>query len=63
MSSPPSPTPGDMSAEEFFLLGYQIVDWIADYRKHPERYAISPNVDPGSLISSLPPTGPDAGEP
>ena len=52
-----------MSPEEFRRFGYQIVDWIAEYRDHPERYSISPNVAPGAVVDSLPSRGPEAGEP
>ena len=52
-----------MSPEEFRRFGYQIVDWIAEYREHPERYAVSPDVSPGALFDSLPSQGPEAGEP
>ncbi len=62
---PPSPSPslGDMSPDEFRRFGYQIVDWIADYHEHPERYAVSRNVAPGALVDSLPSRGPESGEP
>ena len=63
MTPSPSPSLGDMSPDEFRRFGYQIVDWIADYREHPERYAVSPNVAPGALVDLLPHEGPETGEP
>ena len=63
MKPSPSSSLGDMSPEEFRRFGYQIVDWIAEYREHPRRYSISPNVAPGALVDSLPSRGPEAGEP
>lgn len=52
-----------MPAEDFRRFGHQIIDWIADYWEHPERHAVLPDVQPGTLIDSLPATGPGQGEP
>ena len=54
---------GDMPSEEFRRYGHQVVDWLAGYFEHPERYAVQPAVRPGALIDALPPSAPDQGEP
>jgi aromatic-L-amino-acid decarboxylase len=55
--------PGDMPIEDFRRFGHQVVDWVADYWAHPERYAVLPDVQPGALVDKLPASGPDQGEP
>ena len=52
-----------MLPDEFRKYGYEVVDWIADYLAHPERYPVLPAVTPGSLIDALPAEGPETGEP
>jgi len=52
-----------MSPEEFRLHGHQVVDWIADYLAHPERYPVLPRVEPGELANALPRSGPEQGQP
>ena len=54
---------GDMSSQEFRRFGHEIIDWIADYWEHPENFPISPDVEPGALVDSLPASGPESGEP
>ena len=56
----PSP---DMPPEEFREWGYKLVDWIADYLAHPERYPVLSQVEPGSIRSQLPPSPPEKPEP
>src|SRR5579859_7806057 len=51
-----------MSPDEFRRHGHQVVDWIADYLAHPERYPVLSRIQPGDLIDALPPTGPDQPE-
>jgi aromatic-L-amino-acid decarboxylase len=53
----------NMSPEEFRLHGHQVVDWIADYLAHPERYPVLPKVEPGDLSGALPRCGPEQGQP
>ncbi len=53
---------GDMSAEDFRRFGHEIIDWIAEYWEHPEKYPVSPDVEPGALADALPPSGPESGE-
>lgn len=52
----------DMSAEDFRKYGYQVVDWIADYLSHPERYPVLAQVEPGYLKELLPKSAPVEGE-
>ncbi len=54
---------GDMPPEEFRRYGHQVVDWLADYFEHPERYPVQPDVKPGALVDALPASAPDKGEP
>ena len=54
---------GDMPADEFRRFGRQVVDWLADYIEHPERYPVQPDVKPGALVDALPPSAPEQGEP
>ncbi len=57
------PSLGDMTPEEFRRFGYQVVDWLAEYQSHPEKYSVQPDVRPGSLVDLLPLSAPDHGEP
>ncbi|HXP89268.1 MAG TPA: pyridoxal-dependent decarboxylase [Bryobacteraceae bacterium] len=52
-----------MSPEEFRASGHQVVDWIADYLRDVREYPVLAQTTPGALIASLPPSGPDRGEP
>ncbi len=52
-----------MPPEEFRKYGHEIVDWIADYLAHPERYPVLPRVQPGALTDALPARAPEQGEP
>ena len=64
LAGPPQPGPalGDMPVEDFRRFGHEIIDWIADYWEHPERYPVSPDVEPGALVDALPCSGPESGE-
>ena len=57
-----APEAGDMSPEEFRRFGHGVVDWIADYFSHPERYPVLAQVEPGELRSRLPSAPPETGE-
>jgi aromatic-L-amino-acid decarboxylase len=57
-----APPLGDMSGNEFRIRGRAIVDWIADYLEHIERFPVLAQVEPGSLISRVPSTPPQKGE-
>jgi len=43
-----------MNLEEFRLFGHQIIDWIAEYLAHPERYPVLSRSRPGEISSQLP---------
>jgi len=53
---------GDMNAEDFRRYGHQIVDWIAEYLSHPERYPVLSLNQPGDVKSALPSSAPERGE-
>ncbi|HEY0079697.1 MAG TPA: pyridoxal-dependent decarboxylase [Pyrinomonadaceae bacterium] len=57
-----APALGDMSAEDFRRYGRHVIDWIADYLSHMERYPVLAQVEPGSLREQLPPAAPVEGE-
>ena len=52
-----------MTAEEFRRHGHHVVDWIADYLDHTDRYPVLPRIKPGELADALPACGPEQGEP
>ena len=52
-----------MPPEEFRRVAHEVVDWMADYLAHPERYPVLPAIKPGELIDALPHCGPETGEP
>jgi len=43
-----------MDAQEFRRLGYQLVDWIADYREGLERLPVMSRVQPGEIRAAFP---------
>lgn len=51
-----------MSPEEFRQKGHEMVDWIAGYLAHPEKYPVLPDRKPGELVDALPCCGPERGE-
>jgi aromatic-L-amino-acid decarboxylase len=53
---------GDMPADEFRAAGHALVDWIAEYLQHAERYPVLAQVAPGEIARSLPTQAPDQGE-
>jgi len=52
-----------MPAEEFRAAGHALVDWLADYLEHSERYPVLAQVQPGAIARSLPDAAPVEGEP
>jgi len=52
-----------MDIEEFRRAGHEVVDWIAGYLAHPERYPVLSRVKPGDVTAQLPRTPPVAPEP
>jgi aromatic-L-amino-acid decarboxylase len=53
----------DMDPEAFRAAGHHVVDLIADYLASVERFAVFPNVEPGTIAPSFPPVAPEAPEP
>ena len=51
-----------MSADDFRRYGHQVVDWIADYLSHPERYPVLSQNQPGDVKAALPTAAPERGE-
>lgn len=50
-----------MDAQEFRRLGYQLVDWIADYRENLERLPVMSRVQPGDIRAAFPDHPPQHG--
>jgi hypothetical protein len=52
------PPLGEMDLDEFRRAGHRIVDWIADYRAHPECYPVQSRCRPGEVRAQLPRAAP-----
>jgi len=52
-----------MQAADFRRNAHNLVDWIADYLEHPERYPVLSRVKPGEVAAALPTAAPEGGEP
>jgi len=48
-----------MDAASFRRHGHELVDWIADYLDHPERYPVLSQVTPGQIAAALPQEAPE----
>ncbi len=57
-----NPPLGDMDAESFRHYGHDIVEWIARYMEHADRYPVLSRVKPGEVRDSLPASAPESGE-
>jgi aromatic-L-amino-acid/L-tryptophan decarboxylase len=57
-----TPQYGDMNSDEFRKYGKQLIDWIADYLDHPDRYPVLSQVSPGDIKSKLPQQPPPSSE-
>ncbi len=51
-----------MDLQTFRRLGYQMVDWIAEYYEHIEKYSVLSQVKPGDIRAKLPVSPPQKGE-
>ena len=52
-----------LSPQQFREQAKRLVDWIADYYEHIEKYPVRAQVAPGEVRASLPPSPPLHGEP
>src|SRR5688572_24780424 len=52
-----------MNPAEFRRHGHNLVDWIADYLEHSDKYPVLSRVGPGELRDALPAQCPEHGEP
>jgi aromatic-L-amino-acid decarboxylase len=51
-----------MDTAEFRRHGHELVEWIADYLDHVERYPVLSRVEPGDITAALPASAPEDGE-
>jgi aromatic-L-amino-acid decarboxylase len=51
-----------VDSSEFRRHGHALVEWIAEYLEHPDRYPVLPHVHPGDVRRALPETAPEDGE-
>ena len=54
---------GDLPREELTAQGRAILDWIAGYLEHPERYPVLSRARPGDIRAALPQEPPRSAEP
>ena len=52
-----------MDAAEFRQHGHEIIDWIADYLDHSDRYPVMSPCRPGDIRALIPDAAPEEGEP
>ena len=55
-------TLGDMDPAEFRKWGHELVDWVADYLSHLDRYPVLSQTQPGEIRAALPAAPPENGE-
>src|SRR3954469_2974486 len=51
-----------MDGDEFKRHGHALVEWIAGYLEHPERYPVLAQVNPGDVRTGLPQSAPEEAE-
>jgi aromatic-L-amino-acid/L-tryptophan decarboxylase len=56
-----NPDLGDMDSATFREAGHRLVEWIADYFDHPQRYPVLSQLSPGDVLRGLSPYPPAAG--
>jgi aromatic-L-amino-acid decarboxylase len=54
---------GDLSRDELLSQGHAVLEWIADYLEHPERFPVLSSVRPGDVRASLAAAPPAEGQP
>jgi len=52
-----------METVDFRRHGHELVEWIADYLEHVERYPVLSRAKPGDIAAALPASAPEEGEP
>ena len=52
-----------MTSDEFRKSGHALVDWIADYLEHSDRYPVLSRVRPRDIVNALPADAPEDPEP
>ena len=52
-----------MNSDEFRTSGHALVDWIADYLEHSDRYPVLSRVKPRDIVDALPREAPEEPEP
>ena len=52
-----------MNSEEFRRHGHDVIDWIADYLDHADRYPVMSRSKPGEIKALIPNSAPEDGEP
>ncbi|MCA9874265.1 MAG: aspartate aminotransferase family protein, partial [Anaerolineales bacterium] len=56
------PLHGELDMPEFRQIGYQLVDWIAEYLSRPEQYPVLSRSQPGEVKAQLPGSAPEQPE-
>jgi aromatic-L-amino-acid decarboxylase len=51
-----------MDPAAFRRHGHELIDWVADYLEHSDRYPVLARVQPGDITSALPATAPEEPE-
>ena len=52
-----------MDSDAFRKHGHELVDWIAEYLEHPDKYPVLSRVMPGDITAALPDRAPEDPEP
>jgi aromatic-L-amino-acid decarboxylase len=52
-----------VDAGAFRKHGHELVDWIAEYLEHPEKYPVLARIEPGDITAALPSQAPEDPEP
>ncbi|MDA1080372.1 MAG: pyridoxal-dependent decarboxylase [Gemmatimonadetes bacterium] len=61
--APDSSQTGDLSLDEYRSRATALVEWIATYLEHPERYPVLPPLEPGATLAALADEPPEEPEP